>query len=105
MTNIVEQAARRLEELRRAGITVPSSESRVEGPSAGAAREAREPAPGTSDLGSRAAAFRRSTPQSRPIQDAPQSAVVELDLARLSAQGFLNPNLDRLNLRLKIFVP
>ncbi len=80
--NIIEQATRRLEELRRAGIDVPS-------PAAGGAT-ALHPS-----------AFRAAAPlpTSAPWMPAPPRAagkparLVELDLDRLASQGYLTPHL------------
>lgn len=67
--NIIEQAARRLEELRRSGIEVPESRQRP--------------------VGKTDATPARARPASEPE---PESAMVEIDLARLASMGYVTPD-------------
>lgn len=101
MPNIVEQATRRLEELRRAGVAVPWEAGRGAGVPIKPTVEGSEAASGVTRSPSRAeasAALKRATTPAHPAQDVPQSAIVNLDLAKLSAEGLLNPNLDRIDM-------
>jgi len=77
--NLIEQAARRLEQLRRSGVDVPSATPRPRAP-AGAA--------GKSPPGSRAAT---------PAVDQALAAAkaVEIDLRRLAAMGYVTPDTPR----------
>jgi receptor protein-tyrosine kinase len=101
---LIEQAAKRLEELRRAGIAVPLAEAPVDGvdsghepltaavsqrharPEGGAPGPFREPVPGAS--------------AEAPINAAPEVAPrrsrrVEIDLQRLAAAGYVTPTAPR----------
>jgi protein-tyrosine kinase len=99
MANIVEQATRRLEELRRAGVVIPwSSGQAAAAPSEPAVAEA-PPRVTTGGLGAPAFAnSKRAAVPARPQQESRHSAIVNLDLAKLSAEGLLNPNLDRIDM-------
>lgn len=78
MSSLIEQAAQRLEQLRQAGIDIPGE---------GAADAvATAPAP----LAAAAAA-----PALAPADPGPQSRKIEIDLARLAANGFVTPNAPR----------
>jgi receptor protein-tyrosine kinase len=97
---IIEQAAQRLEELRRSGIEVPQA-AVPSGPAAGR--------PGANDLPARAAdrldEVRRSTSAPRaPAEPTPEAVEkeaasrterVEIDLVRLGAMGFVTPQAPR----------
>ena len=102
MPNIVEQATRRLEELRRAGVTVPSwAADQAGGGLSKPAADGSEAVPGVTrnvSLAEVPATLKRATTPARPGQDLPQSAIVNLDLPKLSAEGLLNPNLDRIDM-------
>lgn len=113
--SIVEQAARRLEELERAGVSIPwaaAGLARPGVPAANAGADAQEEPLLVSALRRLEAAGEAaplSTPASRgaaeaptlPLREAPgvesgrQSAEVEIDLARLQAQGYLIPSESR----------
>lgn len=99
---IIEQAARRLEELRRSGIDIPDRTAPIGAAASGAA--ATLPARAVS----RVEEIRRSTPTPRDLADRPgarkaspaagepsQSARVEIDLAHLEAMGFVTPGSSR----------
>ena len=79
--NLIEQAARRLEELRRSGVEVPTTTQR-------------RADVGTAARGGRAGGG-RSPPVSGPTSGheraAPAAKLVEIDLQRLSAMGYLTP--------------
>jgi exopolysaccharide/PEP-CTERM locus tyrosine autokinase len=79
--NLIEQAARRLEELRRAGVEVPRAEARDETVSPGAdARRAKADN-----------AARRDTRRGGSLAEKPAKEVV-LDLERLAAMGYITPS-------------
>jgi protein-tyrosine kinase len=110
--NIIEQAAKRMEELRRAGVDVPWGAVGIEttpGQPAGAAPSA-APAPTNVPAGlSPAAPLAPAATAAQPSPVLPQpglashtadgklrrSREVELDLDRLAAKGFLVPGIDR----------
>jgi len=80
--SIIEQATRRLEELRRAGIEIPQP-GRTEAPGAApvhALHPGREPAAAP-------------TPGARPVRPTKPARQVEIDLDGLAAQGYLTPGL------------
>ena len=80
MSSLIEQAAQRLEQLRRAGIEVPGHDgAQVVGGTAPAA-------------GSKAATPRGSEASETPAMS---SRCVELDLAMLQATGIVTPNAPR----------
>jgi protein-tyrosine kinase len=98
---IIEQAARRLEELRRSGIDVPERSLPGAGLPAAAVR---------SDLPARAARAYEESPASprpalngngraggvtRPAEPASQSEQIEIDLDRLGAMGYVTPKAPR----------
>jgi protein-tyrosine kinase len=70
---LIEQAARRLEELRRAGINAPEIPAKPGAPHAVKPRVVPAPAPGSP----------------------PRSARVEFDLAKLASLGFVTPDMPR----------
>ncbi len=74
MSSLIEQAAKRLEQLRQAGVDVPP-------------RPADLPAPAAPSI----AVPVRAAPEPR-ADTAPQSRRVEIDLARLTATGIVSPN-------------
>jgi exopolysaccharide/PEP-CTERM locus tyrosine autokinase len=78
MTSLIEQAAKRLEQLRRAGAALP------------APAEPGERLPGGGQAATQAP--RVSEPPAEPV---PQSRKVDLDLADLGKQGLLVPNTPR----------
>ena len=80
MSSLIEQAAHRLEQLRRAGIEVPS----VMAPAAGSAPAPVPPAPAMAQA-------------AEPVATV-QSRLVEIDLACLQAEGLLAPNSPRTTL-------
>ena len=85
---IIEQAARRLEELRRSGIEVPGQGAALAGarPSADAAPRPAlvPPVPGRRDM----------SPAGKPAPGE-QSKTVRVDLARLAQMGYLTPESPR----------
>ena len=84
MSSLIEQAAHRLEQLRRAGVEVPN----VTAPAAGFA-----PTPTVSPATSTSATAQAAEPAATV-----QSRLVEIDLARLQAEGLLAPNAPRTTL-------
>lgn len=88
--SIVEQAVRRLEELRRSGIEPPARAGAVPEPAAGAAASPRAaPLPSAGAAGAQPL---------RPAPDLPSgkaSKVVNIDLAALAASGYLTPETPR----------
>ena len=84
MTSLIEQAARRLEQLRRAGAVVPESLSSEKAPSVA---EALTVKPARKSVETRA--------ESSVVQTSKQ---VTLDLAALSAAGIVTPNSPRSHL-------
>ena len=84
MTSLIEQAARRLEQLRRAGAVVPESLSAGKSPSVAEALTVK--------------------PVRKPVETRAESSVVQtskqvtLDLAALSAAGIVTPNSPRSHL-------
>jgi protein-tyrosine kinase len=74
MTSLIEQAARRLEQLRQAGVEIPG----VAAPAPAAAAEARTPAAPV-----------------EPTSPVPQSRPVEIDLVKLEADGIITPHSPR----------
>lgn len=96
MTSLIEQAARRLEQLKQAGVDVapaasPAAESAGADPS-GQGAPAAFTAAGPSATASTTTAA--AAPRARGPQDG-TSKRVELDLEALTAQGFLTPNAPR----------
>jgi exopolysaccharide/PEP-CTERM locus tyrosine autokinase len=79
--NLIEQAARRLEELRRAGVEVPqpTADARESAPPAIGARRGKADAPGQRD------ARRNPAPVDKPAKE------VVIDLDRLAAMGYITP--------------
>ena len=76
MSSLIEQAAQRLEQLRRAGVAVPEMAGAVAGgPDGHAPRAAEAPRP--------------------PVEPVVVSRRVELDLAKLEATGIVTPNAPR----------
>ncbi|ALV06292.1 XrtA-associated tyrosine autokinase [Roseateles depolymerans] len=114
MTSLIEQAARRLEQLKQAGVDVaspasPAGESAATAPAAqGAPVGITTPGAGSSATAAAAAPFathgatpvvsppsaEAAAPRARAPQDG-TSKRVELDLEALTAQGFLTPNAPR----------
>ncbi len=103
MTSLIEQAARRLEQLKQAGVDVGPTGSPAAEPGAQTSSSASTIAPTiassvatpTSNATDAAAASAASTaPRARGPQDG-TSKRVELDLEALTAQGFLTPNAPR----------
>lgn len=113
--NIIEQAAKRIEELRRSGVDVPWTATGVDKPASGSASAAGASAPAMSgDVAATAPAGEpsplravleqtaanetaaapalREAPQSKPAR---RSREVELDLRALSSKGFLVPGEER----------
>lgn len=102
--SIIEQATRRLEELRRAGIEVPSLTS--EAPAAGSAArlwrsEGHLGAAGGSVVPLNGQEAVHTPPRTTDKSRQPESATtspsryLEIDLERLAAQGYLTPNAAR----------
>jgi receptor protein-tyrosine kinase len=84
--NIIEQAARRLEELRRSGVEIPLPTPGAKGHGA-----ASDPAP----IRPRGAVPTRDGVVARPAPLAlpdPSTPVVELDLRRLASMGYVTPD-------------
>lgn len=96
MTSLIEQAARRLEQLRQAGVVLPGDEPAqpaveppVSGPAATAAVAATPAAPApAAQAGGVGIAIREDGHH-------PSSKRVELDVVALAAQGFLMPHTPR----------
>lgn len=90
--NIIEQATRRLEELRRSGIEVPAPGAR--------SMKGAAPAQAAADAGAAAAQpvvakeAREPAPVRRPTSGAESRRVV-IDLARLTSMGYLTPDTPR----------
>ena len=103
--NIIEQAARRLEELRRSGIEVPVgaqavkglAPARTEGVPARVARmlEEKKLAAADSARGTNRTVLRDVTPTPPRTAPARESRHVDIDLARLAAMGYLTPETPR----------
>lgn len=85
--NIIEQAARRLDQLRRSGIDVAPAGSAL-GAGSGAALPARAAQRLQPAAGQRA--VHAAAPAARPSSRSP-SKPVEIDLKRLAAMGYLTP--------------
>jgi exopolysaccharide/PEP-CTERM locus tyrosine autokinase len=93
--SLIEQAARRLEELRRSGAEVPEGAATAQAP-------AREPAPEAfmRALDAEAPSLRTAAPVAeplvertpRPAPSAPNVQRIDLDLARLRDLGFITPD-------------
>jgi receptor protein-tyrosine kinase len=77
--NLIEQAARRLEELRRSGVNVPAPAQQTKDASVGTRGRAANPRNAVLPAGGGA----RGTPVSK---------LVEIDLRRLGAMGYLTPD-------------
>jgi receptor protein-tyrosine kinase len=97
--SIIEQATRRLEELRRAGIEVPHHGAPAP-ESAAAAAPLAPPATPASAGAPVAPANRAASPAphapvapARPVKPAKPARPVEIDLDSLAAQGYLTPGL------------
>ena len=103
---LIEQAAKRLEELRRAGVDVP----RTEAPDPPVAARSSAATPGIPERAMRAAAdvpglFRDpsavdpakagSVPGVAPAAASRRSRLVEIDLQRLAAAGYVTPSVPR----------
>lgn len=116
--NIIEQATKRLEELRRGGVEVPWEASRLPeeqfnemvhasrraaGPASGVASAPAVPTAPVSaaPVSGIAKAFASVAPKSASGQPKRNSQVVELDLARLERAGLLVPSLVRSDLALE----
>jgi len=95
--SLIEQAAKRLEELRRAGVDIPESAPQQDVATVDGEGEAltavrahaqtrRQPAPPT-DVAPRLSTRKAPAP--------PQSRLVELDLARIAAAGIVTPDAPR----------
>jgi protein-tyrosine kinase len=107
--SLIEQAARRLEELRRAGAALPDDPAVQTAPAVGAgAPQERVPTPealvrelNTREAGSAPMSARRAPtgetaaePRDRRIEPEPEPrARVEIDLARLKDQGYITPDM------------
>lgn len=97
--SLIEKAAKRLEELRRAGIETPGGNSEEAGAGAPAldqleARTAEaglEPEPGAGRL-------HPPAPPTPAPEEAPQSRLMNLDLPRMAAAGFVTPFASRTQL-------
>jgi protein-tyrosine kinase len=98
--NIIEQAARRLEELQRGGVEVPRRQGAVD---SGAAAGRTESGRGATDRAAGAirrtgasdkASARRVAPSAQ-VADESASKQVEIDLARLAAMGYVTPENSR----------
>jgi receptor protein-tyrosine kinase len=103
--SIIEQAAKRLEELRRAGVSLPNS-TPTKTPPAGSTAPAAETVvelarraklePLREPIAQRAApSARNDTPFEAPRR---QSRMIEIDLARLTAMGYVTPDAPRTQL-------
>ena len=104
--SLIEQAAKRLEQLRKAGIEVPDSASPAQ-PNAASASEASVPLRVVMELDSRKEPHLEETASRPPAGTSPRppstvnaeeddaAGRVEIDLARLSAGGYITPNAPR----------
>jgi protein-tyrosine kinase len=92
--SIIEQAARRLEELRRSGVDVSSVSPRAAGSAAGPVQTVQ---PAARQAAVHRPVVREVTAQPRP-EPAAQSRKVEIDLTRLAAMGYLVPDAPRLQI-------
>lgn len=93
---LIEQAAKRLEELKRAGIEVPVAEpAQAEAQARGAARGGSAAA--APSAGDGAGLFRSPSAASEAVAEAParRSKLVEIDLQRLAANGYVTPTAPR----------
>lgn len=88
MSSIIEQAARRLEELKRSGIEVPRPVGAPPEP-AGVRVASSNPVPGP------VASVRELPPVQRLAPAGPGSKTVQIDLARLAEMGYLTPSFPR----------
>lgn len=100
--SIVEQAARRLEELRRSGIALPQRPGPPEGREAPPPERGLPAAAALHAVQARKDKAETSPASSRPVVDdstppqvAIRSRLVEIDLARLRAMGYLTPGATR----------
>jgi exopolysaccharide/PEP-CTERM locus tyrosine autokinase len=87
---LIEQAAKRLEELRRAGVSIPEPAPRAA--PAAAVAPATPTAPATAAPPA-ASVTPIPVPAARPR--APSGPTVQLDLARLASMGFITPDMPR----------
>jgi len=99
MSSIIEQATRRLEELKRAGIDVPNWDMGTPEPAASPPRDARR-GPAVREAPTREAFAREPDPalptgRSLVQLEQRQSRSVELDLAQLAGAGYLVPGSPR----------
>lgn len=102
--NIIEQAAKRIEELRRAGVDVPWTATGVDGSQAPVASVAPAAVPAAAQAGTPAVPVAPVvavvTPAAAAIEPDPAKPVrrsrsIELDLANLAQNGFLVPGAER----------
>lgn len=93
--SIIEQAARRLEELRRSGIEVPGPAERfvANGPDSLPARLGRLENGRLAALDTPAAAPQKQA--SAPVRPEVRSKPVRIDLAQLAALGYITPDMPR----------
>ena len=95
--SLIEQAAKRLEELRRAGVAIPGEIAQPEHGQATELRVAKNVAPSSREQSATSipdgAAVQPSAPA--PAAAAIQSRRVELDLARIAAAGIVTPEAPR----------
>jgi protein-tyrosine kinase len=92
MASLIEQAAARLEQLRRAGVALPDSTPQS-GTGPGGAPV--PPTPTASDPASRPAMTAAAPPPTLKVATNSRSKQVELDFAALSAMGLLTPGAPR----------
>lgn len=86
--SLIEQAAKRLEQLRQAGVEIPEGIGETPSPVA---------APSEVRIGGATTAAKEIPPASMPVEGEPlvQSRKIELDLEALAASGIISPNSPR----------
>ncbi len=90
--NIIEQAAKRMDELRRSGVEVPWGAVGVEDP---AKAGAQQPTPPSAPVSQQAAPIQTEPPVVDESKPARRSKDVALDLFRLQEAGYLVPGAER----------
>ncbi len=97
--SLIEQAAKRLEELRRAGVDVPGEALGASPPDASILERAMaiETAPAAAAVarGNGEAGPATPAPRTAPVVGATQSQAVTLDLTHLAAAGIITPEAPR----------
>ncbi|MEJ7670351.1 MAG: XrtA-associated tyrosine autokinase [Casimicrobiaceae bacterium] len=95
--SLIEQAAKRLEELRRAGVDIPDSTPKQDVATIEDSGEERAAVHSTAQLRRQYAPAVDAAPRvsARKTPAPPQSRLIELDLARIAAAGIVTPDAPR----------